>query len=158
MSDGDHSTKESMHLIPLLINGDEQHSEKQFDVTSPATGRAIHRCSAATMADAAKAVDAAADAFKIWRKTPPAKKRDIFLRAADVMERRRSELVGYMVDETGSGKNWAEMNIDIAVDFIKDVAGRIATLEGSYPALMDPDSSGIVIKEPYGVVLAIAPW
>lgn len=158
MTDRDPSTKEPMKIVPLLINGDEHYSDNHFDVTSPATGRALHGCSSATIPDAGKAVDAAAEAFKAWRKTPPAKRRDIFLKAADVMERRRSELVGYMVDETGSGKSWAELNIDIAVDFIKDVAGRIATLEGTYPTLMDPGSSGIVIKEPYGVVLAIAPW
>jgi acyl-CoA reductase-like NAD-dependent aldehyde dehydrogenase len=31
-------------------------------------------------------------------------------------------------------------------------------LEGSFPSTMNTDTSAIVLQEPYGVVLAIAPW
>ena len=152
------SSSNSTHQVPFLIDGDEHRSSNTFDVISPATGKLVHRCSSASVADAMSAVDAATEAFKAWRKTTPSKKRDIFLGAAEIMEKRRSELITYMDDETSCGKGWAEFNVDTTIDIIKDVAGRIATLQGSFPTLADPDSSAIILSEPYGVVLAIAPW
>ncbi|CAM1504473.1 Fc.00g020640.m01.CDS01 [Cosmosporella sp. VM-42] len=158
MSKGEPLTNESTYTVPFLINGNEHQSEQHFDVVSPATGEVVHRCSGATVDDAIIAVNAAAEALKSWRKVPPVERRDIFLKAAEVMERRRTELAVYMDDETGCGKGWADFNLDVAIDFIKDVAGRIATIEGSFPTTMSPGTSAIVLPEPYGVVLAIAPW
>ncbi|KAM4058569.1 aldehyde dehydrogenase family protein [Hirsutella rhossiliensis] len=144
--------------VPLFINGQEHHPPKTFDVVSPATGKTAHRCSAASVDDAAAAVDAAAGAFTSWKRTTPSRRRDILLGAADIINSRREELTRCLMEETGAARSWADFNIDHATEMLKDTAGRIATLEGSFPAMMDPDSSGIVMREPYGVVLAIAPW
>ncbi|KAK7402797.1 hypothetical protein QQX98_011453 [Neonectria punicea] len=158
MSSETPSTNGSLHTVPFLIKGSEYRSNQSFDVISPATGKVVHRCHSASVDDATAAVDAAAEALKAWRKTPPEQRRDIFLKAAEVMERRRSELRRYMGDETGCEPSWVDFNVDVAINHIKDVAGRIATLEGSFPTTMSPDTSAIVMQEPYGVVLAIAPW
>ncbi|KAJ9138742.1 Aldehyde dehydrogenase [Coniochaeta hoffmannii] len=146
------------YSVPFFIGGDEVHPAKQFDVTSPATGKVVHQCGAATSAEVRAAVDAASKAFVTWRKTIPKVRRDIFLKAAEIMERRRAELVGYMVAETGASDGWAQFNINVAKDLIIDVAGRIAGLEGSFPATEDEGTGALVLREPYGVILAIAPW
>ncbi|KAF7556636.1 hypothetical protein G7046_g6237 [Stylonectria norvegica] len=148
----------SIYTVPFLINGAQQTSDHAFDLISPATGQAVHRCSTADVDVATSAVKAASEAFKSWRKTSSAVKRDIFLKAAEIMESRRAELVKCLDDETSCGKSWASFNVNVAVDMIKDVAGRISTLEGSFPATEDPDTSSIVLREPYGVVLSVAPW
>ncbi|KAH7001495.1 aldehyde dehydrogenase domain-containing protein [Ilyonectria destructans] len=158
MSNGTHPSNGSLHTVPLLINGSDHHSIQAFDVVSPATGKVVHRCHSASVDDANLAVEAAAKALKTWRKTPPEQRRDIFLRAAEVMERRRTELRQYMGDETGGEADWTDFNLTVSINHIKDVAGRIATVEGSFPTTMSPDTSAIVMQEPYGVVLAIAPW
>lgn len=144
--------------VPFYINGADYTTDKTFDVISPATGQVVHRCGAATEADAACAVDAAAQAFEEWRKTSPSFRRNILLKAAEIMERRRDDTIQCMMKETGSTSTWGEFNVDGAVDLVKDVAGRISSIEGSIPAMADPTMSGIVLHEPYGVVLAIAPW
>ncbi|KAJ3578036.1 hypothetical protein NPX13_g2532 [Xylaria arbuscula] len=74
------------------------------------------------------------------------------------MEQRRSELSGYLIDEIGQPQGWATFNIDVAIDMIKDAAGRIGTIYGSVPRPSDPNTGAMVWREPYGVVLAIAPW
>ncbi|KAI5467426.1 aldehyde dehydrogenase domain-containing protein [Mariannaea sp. PMI_226] len=153
--DPGHST---FHTVPLFIKGAEQHSGQEFDVVSPATGNTVHRYCSASVEDASTAVDAATEALKSWRKTPPEQRRNIFLKAAGAMETRRSELTQYMLDETGCEPGWADFNLDVSINLIKDVAGRISTLEGSFPSTMSTDTSAIVMLEPYGVVLAIAPW
>ena len=144
--------------VPLFLDGKEIHPAKSFPITSALTGRLIHNCASASVDDAAAAVESASRAFRTWRKVTPIKRRDILLRAAEVMQERREELVRYMNEETGGAVPWCNFNVDTATELIKDVAGRIATLEGSFPTTMDPNVSGIVMQEPYGVVLAIAPW
>lgn len=144
--------------VPFVINGEEHYPEKSFDVTNPATGKVVHKGGAASEADAFAAVDAAAKAFKTWRNTIPRERRDIFLKAGEIMQGRREELARYMMDETGCTRSWADFNLDVARDFIIDVAGRIATLVGMIPATQDENTGAYVLKEPFGVVLAIAPW
>lgn len=148
----------AVETVPLTINGKDYYPEKTFDVVSPDHGNVVHRCGSATVADAETAVNAAADAFKTWRKTTPQQRRTIFLKAADIMDERADELAGYMMAEVGASRHWCQVNFGLTTDLIRDVAGRIAAVNGSFPALRDPDSSCIIMKEPYGVVLAIAPW
>jgi acyl-CoA reductase-like NAD-dependent aldehyde dehydrogenase len=145
-------------VVPLVINGQDHYPDRTFDVKSPSTGQVVHKCGAASAADATRAVDVASEALKSWRKTTPQDRRDIFLKAGEIMQSRRDELAKYMSDETGAAQDWAAFNIDTAIGILKDVAGRIPTLEGSFPATMNPSRSAIILREPYGVVLSIAPW
>lgn len=144
--------------VPFIINGSDYYAERIFDVVSPVTGEVMHRCGSASVADADAAVDAAAEAFKTWRRTTPSHRRDIFLKAADLFQKRGDELAQLMMSETGAAAPWALFNINTSADLIRDTAGRISSIEGSFPTLMDPDTSGIVLREPYGVVLSVAPW
>lgn len=144
--------------VPLVIDGQDYTPEKSFDIKAPATGQVVYKSGGASVADAVKAVDAAAEALKTWRKTTPHERQDLLLKAADIMSRRRDELAKYLVDETGSAAGWADFNVNNAVRMLKDVAGRIPSLAGSFPATADPNRSAIILREPYGVVLSIAPW
>lgn len=152
------SGAESTPTVPFLINGSDYYAEKIFDVVSPVTGKVTHRCGSASVADADAAVEAAAEAFKTWRRSTPSHRRDIFLKAADLIQKKADELVPIMSSETGAATPWALFNINTAADLCRDAAGRISSIEGSFPTLMDPDASGIVLREPYGVVLSVAPW
>ena len=148
----------SGYTVPFIIGGKERRAEKTYDVVSPASGEVIHRGGIATEADAADAVEAAAAAGRQWRNTTPGARRDIILKAAEIMQTRRAELAQYMIDEVGAKPEWADFNIDTSIDMLKDTAGHVSGLVGSVPALADPTCSSMILREPYGVVLAIAPW
>jgi acyl-CoA reductase-like NAD-dependent aldehyde dehydrogenase len=148
----------SSHTVPFIINGEEVYAEKTFDVVGPASGKTLHRCGIATEKEATAAAEAAAAAGNEWKATTPARRRDILLKAAEIMERRRPELAQTMVDEIGGKPGWADFNLNVAIDMIKDVAGRVITITGTVPILADPNVSSMVVKEPYGVVLAMAAW
>lgn len=150
------STK--LHTVPFLINGSDQTSERAIDVVSPRSGEVVHRYSSADVKDANAAVDAAAEAFKSWRKTRPSERRDLLLKAAEIMERRQDELREYAMSECGSDAAWANFDINTGISHIKEVAGRVGTLEGAIPTVSDPNTTALVLREPYGVVVAIAPW
>ncbi|XXH05623.1 hypothetical protein Hte_012057 [Hypoxylon texense] len=147
----------STYTVPFVINGEERHVENTFDVISPDTGKVLHRCGIATEPDVAAAVEAAAAAGQQWRDFPVAKRRDILLKGAEIMNNRRDELAQYMIDEIGAPKPWADFNLNLATDMFKDVAGRVNAVEGTIPPCAEGLTS-MIVKEPYGVVLAMAPW
>ncbi|KAJ2893191.1 aldehyde dehydrogenase domain-containing protein [Zalerion maritima] len=144
--------------VPLLINNESSVSSSTFPVTNPATGKVVHNCSSVSVAEADAAVSAAAAALLTWKTMTPPKRRDLFLNAAAVMEKRREELMGYMVEETGAAPAWAGFNMAVSIDMLKDIAGRIGNISGHIPGTNDEGVSALVVKEPFGVVLAIAPW
>ena len=65
-------------------------------------GKVIYKGSNASVTHAQDAIAARAEAFTSWSQTPPSLRRDVFLRAASIVEERTAELKGYMDEETGS--------------------------------------------------------
>jgi hypothetical protein len=50
------------------------------------------------------------------------------------------------------------LNVALTKDSLIDCAGRFATLEGKLPMLNNPYFAAMVVKEPFGVVFAMALW
>ncbi|KAF2263556.1 aldehyde dehydrogenase [Lojkania enalia] len=152
-------TTDPAYVVPLLINGKEVITGTAFDVTSPATHKAIWKAASASVEDAQSAVDAAQAAFRAWSKTKPAARRNIFLKAADLLQSRAEEYGKYMMQETGAEAAFSSgFNVPLAAEMMRDVAGRCSTIMGSIPTCADEGTAALVIKEPWGVVLGIAPW
>ena len=146
-------------VISILINNKEETLSSTFDVVNPATGKVIWKSSSASKEDAARAVEAAQKAFPAWSKTKPEYRRDLLLKAAQILESRTEEYGHYMEVETGSSEGFAGgFNLPLSVNMLKDVAGRTSTINGSVPVMGQEGRSAMVLKEPYGVVLGIAPW
>jgi acyl-CoA reductase-like NAD-dependent aldehyde dehydrogenase len=149
----------SSYTVPLLINGKELTSSATFPVVSPSSHKEIWQASAASLDDVSAAIAAAQAAFPAWAKTKPAARRNILLKAAEIMESRKEELAGYMMQETGSEAAFsAGFNVPLAAEMMRDVAGRVGTIMGHIPTCAEDGTAALVVKEPYGVVLGIAPW
>ncbi|KAJ7060561.1 Aldehyde/histidinol dehydrogenase [Mycena amicta] len=148
-----------MSTIPLLIKGEERISASTFPVVSPVSHQVLYACSSASAADTDLAIAAASAAFQEWSKTKPAQRRTILLKAADLLEGLSPALTESIMLETGSTEAFAEFNIRTTAELIRDTAGKIsASITGSVPVSQDEGTSALVLKEPYGVVLSIAPW
>jgi acyl-CoA reductase-like NAD-dependent aldehyde dehydrogenase len=143
---------------PLIIDNKPHETKSSFPVKNPSTNEHIHSFSSASIADTDLAIASAQKAFPAWKRLPPNKKRDIFLKAASLLESRTAELQKTMSMETGAAGGWASFDTSLASEILRDVAGRISTLSGSIPQTSSEGVSAMVLKEPYGVILAIAPW
>ncbi|GJD02399.1 aldehyde dehydrogenase [Colletotrichum higginsianum] len=110
--------------IPLVINGKDVVTETTFPKVGPLENKQIWTASAASEADAIAAADAAQAAFPAWSKTKPSRRRDIFLRAADIMDKRRVELGEYMRQEVGANQGYQDFILGLAIEGLKDTAGR----------------------------------
>lgn len=144
--------------VPLVIGNKSIVTEELYDVYNPATEQVNHQSSNADSSHARSAVEAAARALESWRETTPQQRRAVFLKAAEIIDRRSHELADYMVKETAADQGWVKFNLETSKEYLIDCGGRIVTCEGKVPALQNPSRGGFVVKEPYGVVLAMAPW
>jgi acyl-CoA reductase-like NAD-dependent aldehyde dehydrogenase len=147
------------YIVPLLVNGKEVTTPTTFPVTSPASHKAIWQGSSASVVDAHAAIAAASAAFPAWSKTKPSFRRNILLKAAEIFDSRAEECAGYMMQETGAEAMFSGgFNVPLTIEMLKDVAGRISGIMGSIPVCASEGTSALVLKEPFGVILGIAPW
>ncbi|CAK5263280.1 unnamed protein product [Mycena citricolor] len=146
--------------VPLLLNGEEvlSPSSSTFPVESPVSHQLLWSCSSASPDQAAAAVQAASMAFPVWSKSRSAERRRVFLKAADLIAERSEELKLHMHQETGSPDAFCTFNVMTAAEQMRDAGGRCSAIMGSIPMTQDEGTAALVLKEPYGVVLGIAPW
>lgn len=144
--------------VPLWLGGEEVTTKHTLEVLSPVTGKVCHKAAAASIEDAEAAIQSCQKAFSSWSQTKPSIKRNILLQAAIGFESRKEELWKILYEETGTDRRFFEATFAGAVDMCKDIAGRITSLHGRAPIIDEEQSSAMVLREPYGVVVGIAPW
>jgi acyl-CoA reductase-like NAD-dependent aldehyde dehydrogenase len=155
---GDGSISPLGLTVPLWLDGNETTTTLTYDVISPSTNQVLYRASSASVDDANRAIESARVAFESWSRFKPALRRDILLRAAEVLQTRKEEMRNIIKQETGEIDSMFDFEFNLAVEACKSVAGLIPAVRGSVPILSEEGRSAMVLQEPYGVVLSVAPW
>ena len=157
-------TISSLGLLPhydLFINGEFVPSTKpdsKCTSISPVDGSTLSTFADATKEDVDKAVDAAWEAFKTWKKTTPAERSKILNQIADAIEQNKEKLA--KIETMDNGKPLREtLNVDIptGIAHFRYFAACILAEEGSATVLEEKYLS-IILREPIGVVGQIIPW
>jgi acyl-CoA reductase-like NAD-dependent aldehyde dehydrogenase len=128
-----------------------------YDDRDPYTGDVVATAAAGGPEDAAKAIDVAAAAFEGWSATPPAERQRIFLKAADLLEERRDEVVSMLARETGATFGFGMFQSF----FVPSLFRQAAALAYAPLGQIIPSDSGAFamgLRKPVGVVGAFAPW
>src|SRR6266576_2722130 len=81
------------------------------DVTNPATAEVLARTPLSTSADVAAAVQAAADAFPAWRRTPPGERVQYLFKLKNLLEEQLDELARIITLE--NVKTFAEARAEL---------------------------------------------
>src|SRR5712675_266532 len=129
-----------------------------FAVHEPYSGELFARVAAGSRADARVAVDAASKAFTGWSEAAPAEKARLFLKAAEIVKRRRSEIAEVLARETGSTISFATFQQDLVVATLQQVAGWVFLPKGEVLETNAPGSHSIGVRRPLGVVASFTPW
>ncbi len=132
--------------------------DRCFDDLDPFTGQAVARVAAGTRTDAKRAIDAAAEAFPAWSQTPAAVRQAIFLKAADILELRRDEVVGWLARETGASFGFGMFQMGFVPGLFRQAAGAAYAPLGQILPTDMPGAMAMAVRKPVGVVGAIAPW
>jgi vanillin dehydrogenase len=140
------------------IGGEWISAGRFFDDLDPYRGTVIAQVPAGIRADAARAVDAAAAAFPAWAELPPAEKQGMFLRAADIVERRREEIVALLATETGCAGAFAGFQVITAIRLLRQAANWGYLPVGEIIRSDMPGTFAMALRKPLGVVAGITPW
>ena len=149
-----------MESLNLYINGAYSPAEgnRRFTRTNPVSGETVTEAAAASVADATRAVEAASRAFPAWAATGPGERRAKLLAAAENLRARAPDIVAAMKDETGATEGWGMFNVILAADMLVEAAALTTQIKGEILPSNRPGSTAFAIRQPAGVVLAMAPW
>ncbi|HEY7398606.1 MAG TPA: aldehyde dehydrogenase family protein [Gaiellaceae bacterium] len=130
----------------------------QIETVEPATGDVLGTVGAGDAETIARAAASAAKAQRAWAETPFVERVSIVKKAAELMERHRNELTGWLIRESGSigGKSAVEITASIGQ---LDMAAALIShpLAITLPS-MTPGRTSTARRVPVGVVGVITPW
>ncbi|MFI5754993.1 aldehyde dehydrogenase family protein [Streptomyces sp. NPDC051569] len=136
----------------------DSSSGEHFDVFNPYDGSVYARAAAGTAQDAEQAVTAADRAFPAWAALAPTEKQRLFLRAADIVERRHDELAAILAEETGCSIFFAKFQQNVVQKVLRQAAGWVLEPKGE---ILSTDVAGdfsMAVRRPLGVVASFTPW
>jgi acyl-CoA reductase-like NAD-dependent aldehyde dehydrogenase len=140
------------------IGGQWVGADTLFDDLDPYRGTVMARISAGTRADAKRAVDAAAAAFPDWAALPPAERQELFLRAADIVDRRKDDIVALLAAETGCASGFAGFQVQTGIRLLRQASNWGYLPAGEVIRSDIPGTFAMALRRPLGVVGGISPW
>ncbi|MGH8873014.1 MAG: aldehyde dehydrogenase family protein [Acidimicrobiia bacterium] len=131
---------------------------KTFEDLNPFTGEVYANLPAASAADAKLAIEAAQAAFPEWAASPPGLRRQIFLKAADIMESRQDELVKAMMEEVGGTIGISMFQMGFVPGLYRMAAAAGYDVKGETIPADHANSFFMALRQPAGVVACFAPF
>ncbi len=150
-----------MHVYRNFIGGEwiASRAPKRVPNINPAdTDDVLGEVPLSTAAEAEAAVEAAARAYKAWRRTPAPVRGAIVGRAAQIMAERKEQIARALVREEGKLLSEARGELQRAINIVEFCGAHGRRLTGETVPLELPDNFGYTIRQPLGVVAAITPW
>jgi gamma-glutamyl-gamma-aminobutyraldehyde dehydrogenase len=158
---GQRLTSADLVEVSLLVEGRQISSESGELLTTynPATGESLTHLAAGCAADVDKAVAAArrAHSHGVWRHTPPAAKKKMLLRWAELIERHAVRFDALDALEMGKPVGVRAFSAAMAAELVRFNAEVADKVEGETFA-SDRSSTVIQRRVARGVVAAIVPW
>ena len=128
------------------------------DVTNPATAEILARTPLSTNADVDAAVQAAADAFPAWRRTPPGERVQYLFKLKNLLDENIDEISRLITRE--NGKTFAEAKAEMrrGIENVEVACGIPMMMQGYNLEDVTPGVDEMQIRQPLGVVAAIVPF
>ncbi len=148
---------------PLYIDGKWIDTDESYEIRSPATEEIVATVAKGDVTHVDAAVAAAQGAFDegTWRRTPPAQRAALINTVAARLTERLDELAALQSRENGATiRITGALHVGLSAAQLQYVAAITEAYEWETegPAIEPVPASGIVVREPIGVVAAIVPW
>ena len=127
-------------------------------VVNPANGKPVAKVFMSTPKEMTAAIDAAYAARESWGNTSPAEREIILIRAAEILEAKRGEIVDVLIDEAGSTFGKAQFEVSFTVNMIRASSGEARRIFGQVIPSDVPGLLSFAIRRPLGVVGGISPF
>jgi len=148
-------------IFKNYINGEwvPSASGLTFDNSNPADRRElVGMFQKSSRHDVEDAIQAAKDAYKTWRLTPPPKRGEILYRAARLLSERKEEYASQMTREMGKVIEETRGDVQEAIDMTYYMAGEGRRLFGQTTTSELPNKFCMWVRSPIGVCSLVTPW
>jgi succinate-semialdehyde dehydrogenase / glutarate-semialdehyde dehydrogenase len=133
-------------------------SGETIDVINPANGQRIGGVPKSGAAETRRAIEAADEAFKSWRRTSAAERAKLMRALHDAIMDNQVELAELLTLEQGKPLAESKGEVAMSASYILWYAEEGRRVYGDTIPSSWPDRRMMVIKQPVGVVAAITPW
>jgi aldehyde dehydrogenase (NAD+) len=137
----------------------ESRSGKAIENRNPANrDELIGMFAASSEEDVNSAVEAAREAYKVWRLVPAPRRAEILFRAAELLVVRKEEFARDMTREMGKILTETRGDVQEAIDMIYYMAGEGRRQFGQTTPSELPNKFAMSVRMPIGVCALITPW
>lgn len=125
---------------------------------NPYTQALILKLQAASLVDVDSAYSAAEGSFTTWSQTSASERKSFILRVLDIIKNRREEIIHWLIQESGSTRFKANIEVDAALGIINEAMTFPERMNTQELQSTDPSRKSYVIRKPLGVIAVISPW
>ena len=146
------------HLQPLAGQWREGSGDAVRADIDPYSGKTLVSIRLATSQDLDAAYQKAAAAWPGWAATPPAQRAGLLQKVVALFDRRKEEIIDWLIQESGSTRLKANIEWASARAITQEAASMPARAHG---ATFDSEIDGkdnLVYRRPLGVIGVISPW
>ncbi len=128
------------------------------NVLNPATAELLARAPLSTTAEVDAAVQAAADAFPEWRRTPAGERIQYLFKLKNLLEEHIDDLAKLTTIENGKTFGEARAELRRGIENVEVACGIPMMMQGYNLEDVTPGVDEMLIRQPLGVVAAITPF
>ncbi len=147
-----------MQTQPLYLNGDWHRGGAAIEVENPATQEVFAAIATVDRAEVRQALADAQAAFPGWRKTTAMQRGDELLKVADLLQERADAIAATITRENGKPLNQSMGEVKMSIDHLRWFAEEGRRTYGRIVPQQAEGKRHLVLRQPIGVVGAIAPW
>ena len=144
-----------------LINGEwvgASSSKSTFDVVDPATLDKLVTLPEMDKHDVSKAVDAAHEAFKSYKKTTARERARMLRKWSDLCHANADDLALIMTLENGKTLTESKGEVTYGASFLEWFATQAEMTHGEVVPVANPKQRIVTFKQPIGVAACLTPW
>lgn len=134
------------------------NSPSVLKVSNPFSGEQLLELRQADTSDLDDAYSSAEAAGKAWAAISPAARQQVMLKAAQIMESRRDEIISWLIAESGSTVLKANIELGAAIGITIESASFPHRVQGRILESNTAGKENRVYRRPLGVVGVISPW
>lgn len=145
-------------LMPIGLKWRRGKLKDMLDDRNPYSGETILELRQAGVSDVEDAYRVAQETQPDWAAAPPSARAAVMQKAAQVMQARRAEIIGWLIAESGSTRLKASLEWDAVHAVMLTAATMPYLVQGAILPSDIPGKECRVYRKPVGVVGVISPW
>lgn len=141
-----------------FINGEWIAADSTFENISPIDGEIVAHHAKGNANDASKAIDAASEAYRSWKRMGALERSNILYKASDILASRAQEIGRDLTREEGKTLKEGIGETMRAAGIIRYYAGEVLQPNGEHYPSANFKTMLYTMREPVGVIGMITPW